>query len=455
MMLRKKKEVKIAFLRRSIGVFTTNVFSMVLAMLAGIIIARRLGPDLRGYYGLIIFSVSILVSFGQLGTPTAIVYFTGRSKYPKEEILTFILVASLSIGSLLAITFLILYPMIPGKWANINREIMLIGIASTPFFFLQNFVSRFLLSMMKVRQSNLVNLIRSSLYLILVLILLLLLKGDLKASVISYSASIITASLIAIFVFTKDIKPALRIRSELVRDAFKYGFKAYMINTLNFLNYRLDIFLIQHFLSTSELSFYQIAVGLSEKLWYIPNALSAILFPTLLMQKEFSTKLTEKVCRHSIFIMFIASIPVIIFARTLIALFYGNPYLPTVSALYSILLGIVLYPIFKFLTVDFAAREKLGIGIGASLAGVIVNLALNILLIPRYGIVGAGIATSVSYSLMSLILITTFTHVNKASLKDIILIKKEDFNDYRGLIKKLQNRPSTPQEAEKLPDNYT
>ncbi len=428
---------------------------MALSMIAGIIIARRLGPDLRGYYGLIIFSVSILVSFGQLGTPTAIAYFTGKDKYPKEEILTFILVVSLTIGSLLAITFFMLYPMIPGKWANIDRGVMLIGIASTPFFFLQNFISRFLLSMMKVRQSNIVNLVRSSLYLILVLTLLLLLKGSLKASVVSYSASIIIASIIAVLVFTRDIRPKLRVSGELAKDAFKYGFKAYMINILNFLNYRLDIFLIQHFLTTSELSFYQIAVGLSEKLWYIPNALSAVLFPTLLMQKEFSTKLTERVCRHSLFIMLITAIPVIVFARTAISLFYGKPYLPTASALYSILLGIVLYPIFKFLTVDFAAREKLGIGIGASLAGVIVNLILNILLIPRYGIIGAGIATSVSYSLMSLILIMTFTHTNKASLKDIILIKKEDFDDYRGLIKKLQARPSTARETEQLPDNYT
>jgi len=57
--------------------------------------------------------------------------------------------------------------------------------------------------------------------------------------------------------------------------------------------------------------------------------------------------------------------------------------------------------------------------------------------------------------LMSLILIMTFTHTNKASLKDIILIKKEDFDDYRGLIKKLQTRPSTAQETEQLLDDYT
>lgn len=424
---------------------------MILAMAAGIIVARRLGPDLRGYFGLAVFSVSLLMSFGQLGIGTAVAYFSGKQKYPRSQILGFLIISSFTVGILLAVSFYFLYPAIPGKWANIDKRIMLIALIATPFFFLQNFTSRFLLSMLKVRQSNIANLIRTILYLIMVVILLWWLKGKLLASIICYTMSIVIASVIAVLVFTRDIKPSFRVDKNLAKDAFNYGIKAYLINVFNFLNFRLDIFLIQHFLSTSELSFYQIAVNISEKLWYIPHALGTVLFPTLLAQKEISTKLTERICRHNLFIMFVLAIPIVIFAKLAIGLFYGKPYLPTATALYSVIAGITVYPIYQFLGVDFAARNKLEIGIIASSIGIVVNLFLNLKLIPIYGIVGAGIATSVSYTLMAAILVLIYARMNRIPYRNLVIIKREDFNDYRGLINKIKGKLTNFTHPDQLP----
>jgi len=415
---------------------------MILAMAAGIIVARRLGPNLRGYFGLAVFSVSLLMSFGQLGIGTAVAYFSGKQKYPRSQILGFLIISSFTVGILLAVSFFFLYPDIPGKWANLDRRIMLIALIATPFFFLQNFTSRFLLSMLKVKQSNIANLIRTILYLIMVIILLWWLKGKLLASIICYTMSIVIASVVSVLVFTRDIKPSFHIEKNLVKDAFSYGIKAYLINIFNFLNFRLDIFLIQRFLSTSELSFYQIAVNISERLWYIPHALSTVLFPTLLAQKEVSSRLTERICRHNLFVMFMLAVPIVFLAKFAIGLFYGKPYLPTAPALYSVITGIIVYPIFQFLSVDFAARNRLGIGIMASSIGIVVNLFLNLKLIPIYGIVGAGIATSISYTLMAAILVIIYSRINKIPYRNLVIMKREDFNDYRGLISKIKGKLS-------------
>ncbi|OQX91400.1 MAG: hypothetical protein B6D58_08300 [candidate division Zixibacteria bacterium 4484_95] len=417
---------------------------MILAMGAGIIVARRLGPEIRGYYGLVVFSVSLLISFGQLGIGTSVAYFTGKGKYPKSQMLAFLIMSSFVIGSLLAVTFYFLYPLIGDKWAHISKPVMLIGLISTPFFFLQNFVSRFLLSMLKVRQSNIANLLRTIIYLILVIILLFWLKGKLPYAVAAYSLSVMLASIVSVLVFTRDIKPTFKLDPNLLKDAFKYGFKAYAINIFNFLNFRLDIFLIQHYLSASELSFYQIAVNISERLWYVPHALGSMLFPTLLAQKEISTKLTERVCRHNLFAMLLLAVPIIIFAKLVIGLFYGKAYLPTASALYSVILGIVVYPTYQFLSVDFAARNRLGIGIFASSVGIVLNLGLNLLMIPRHGIVGAGISTSISYSTMALILVIIYAKINKLKYRDLLIIRKEDLKDYKDLFKKLKGKVSHP-----------
>jgi len=413
---------------------------MLLAMAAGIIIARKLGPELRGYFGLIFFSTNLLFSFGHLGIGTSITYFSGKNKYPRTQILAFLIASSIIIGGILTVAFYLIYPKIPGKWSDINKDIMIMGLLATPFIFLQDFISRFLLSMLKVRQRNITNLMRTSIYLVLIIILLIIIKGKLLAAVLSYTLSTTISSLSALVIFTRDIKPDFRIKKDLIRDIFRYGFKAYLIDVLNFMNFRLDILLIQHFLSISQLSFYQMAVNISERLWYIPQSLSITLFPTLLSQEESKSALTEKVCRHNLLIMLLISIPIALFGKFAINLLYGNAYLPAAPALYALLLGIVIYPIFKFISVDLAAKNKLGISILASLIGVAINLFANLILIPKYGIVGAGIATSISYSAMAIILIVIYARLSGIPFKNLFLIQKEDLKDYKEALQKIRKK---------------
>ena len=413
---------------------------MMLAMAAGIIVARELGPELRGYFGLIYFSTNLLFSFGHLGIGTSITYFSGRNEELRQKIFAFLIISSLLIGTLLALVFFAVYLRLPGKWSYIDEKTMLIGLAVTPFLFLQDFVARFLLSMLKVKQRNILNLTRSSLYLLLIIIFIIILHGRLLSTVLSFTVSMSITSLFASLSIARKIKPDFNIGSDLIRKILKYGFKAYLIDVLNFLNYRIDIILIQHFLPINQLSFYQMAVNISERLWYIPQSVSLTLFPTLLSQKEQNSGLTEKVCKHNLFIMAIMAIPIALFGKFAIGLLYGQAYLPAAPALYAVLIGIVIYPVFKLLSIDLAANNRLGVSIFASAVGVAINVISNIYLIPRYGIVGAGVATSISYSVMTVILVFIYVRLNKISPKNLFILRKEDWTDYRLLLIKLKEK---------------
>jgi len=138
--------------------------------------------------------------------------------------------------------------------------------------------------------------------------------------------------------------------------------------------------------------------------------------------------------------MLLISIPIALFGKFAINLLYGNAYLPAAPALYALLLGIVIYPIFKFISVDLAAKNKLGISILASLIGVAINLFANLILIPKYGIVGAGIATSISYSAMAIILIVIYARLSGIPFKNLFLIQKEDLKDYKEALQKIRKK---------------
>ena len=58
--------------------------------------------------------------------------------------------------------------------------------------------------------------------------------------------------------------------------------------------------------------------------------------------------------------------------------------------------------------------------------GLLVNVIFNILLIPRFGIAGAAMATSISYTLTSSIFLISFIKLTGLTLKELFVFNKEE-----------------------------
>ena len=74
----------------------------------------------------------------------------------------------------------------------------------------------------------------------------------------------------------------------------------------------------------------------------------------------------------------------------------------------------------------------------ASLAALIVNIGLNVLLIPKWGIAGAALATSISYSLDTVIIFIVFSKLAKIKPIDILVVKLEDIKSYLRIARNLR-----------------
>ncbi len=415
---------------------TATIFGLV----TGIVIARVLGPEKRGYFGLVIMACTLLFTLGHFGTGSAIAYFTGKKLYDRKSILKFLLFSSLVLGSTISIIFFFLYRYIGDIWSDIPRSIMLAGLVSVPFFFLYNFLDRFLLSILRVKRSIIMHVFSSFLYLVLILVFVLWMKGGIQNAIACYTASFIITSIVAFIVFTREYRPMGRLDLSMSGPLLSFGIRVYLIVIFNFLNYRLGIILVKHYLTVSDVSYFQIATGIAERFWYFPNAMSSLLFPTLLTMGEKSAGFTAKVCRNNLFFMVILAAASIFVARPVILLLYGAEYEMVAYAFLALLFGIVIFPFYKFMSSFFAAEKKLEIGIFASAVGIAVNVAANILLIPRFGVIGAGIASSISYSALSIILLLFFRSYTKIPFADVLVPKREDFSMYREGIRKILSR---------------
>ena len=223
------------------------MFALLLNMASGIIIARVLGPERRGYFGMVFLACSLLFTLGHMGIGTAIAYFTGKQIYSRDKILKFMLFSALGLGTAAAGIFLLVYRYIGDIWTDVPPSLMILGMISVPFSYLFNFLGRYLLATLKVKQANITNVLYSSMYFVLLVIFLVALKGGLKATVIVYATSFILTSITCFIIFTRDSRPMAKFDLSMAGPIFGFGVRAYLIALFTFLNYKICVILVKHY----------------------------------------------------------------------------------------------------------------------------------------------------------------------------------------------------------------
>ena len=77
-----------SLLKNSVITFTSRILIFILWITISIILARSLGPELRGVYALMIFIYTVMLRLGSLGLETANTYFIGSKQYEIKDIVT-------------------------------------------------------------------------------------------------------------------------------------------------------------------------------------------------------------------------------------------------------------------------------------------------------------------------------------------------------------------------------
>ena len=427
--------------------FSAQLFIFGLGFITSIILARALGPEGRGIYSLIILIPAILVKFGSSGIEAANVYFAGSRRYEIGAIVSNALICALSLGFLLILLFWsISYSEILHNFLNANHmNIFLVWLAvlTVPPSLLLGFLNNILLGKEQIPKYNMVNMSRVVLNLIAIIILLLILRQGLPGAIFSHVFTVLGVTSFVILFVRKITKIKLAYNRSLLKDSFKYGLKVHFGNLAQFLNYRVDIFLIAFYLGPVAVGYYSIAVGMVERLWMLPAATATVMFPRISsLNSVEANHLTPRIARHSFLMVFILSLVLALLAKPLIKILFGSAFLPSVLPLLLLLPGVVALGGAKTLSADLAGRGQPQFGTYASFASLAVNVPLNLYLIPKWGISGAAFASSVGYILATLVVIGTFMKISKNSLRDILLIKKRDSDDYRSLLNKVNGRIS-------------
>ncbi len=423
------------FTKNTAVTFTARVISLILGIGTSIAIARLLGPEAKGIYTMAALLPSLVVTFGNFGIGPATVYYVARKRYPRREILgnnIFLGAVIGAIGMLAGLIMVLFFrqSILPG----VALGYLLLALLMIPIKISFSYVNYILLGAQHIKQFNLISILQTVLFLVCIVLALLAFKAGILGAL---AAGITSSFLVDVVVFFEAKKVTRGISFHLnhsyIKDTLAYGIKAHLGNVLGFLNYRVDMFFVNAFLNPAAVGFYSIGVALVEKLWMVSYAASTVLFPRVAAETEEQRRkdFTPLVARSVLSVTALGAVVIFFLSRWIIGLLYSSAFLPAVRPLQILLPGIVTLSVGRVLANDIAGRGRVMLNNYAGLVTVATNVALNILWIPRYGIAGAALASTVSYTLAFLTQLFLYTRLSGNHWTVVVFPQRGDWALYR------------------------
>ncbi|MCX6800228.1 MAG: flippase, partial [Candidatus Falkowbacteria bacterium] len=169
---------------------------------------------------------------------------------------------------------------------------------------------------------------------------------------------------------------------------------------------KIDQVMIKNMIGNEQNGIYAVAAKLAEFWYFIPGMICTSILPAIINAKKTSKELYEKRLSKLYLLMFCLSLFVALFisffAYYIIYIIFGNQYLEAVTTLRIYVWAGIAVSLGTALSYYLIIENMTKITAIATVIGAVVNVILNFILIPRYGINGAAIASVVSYMIVTL-----------------------------------------------------
>jgi stage V sporulation protein B len=230
----------------------------------------------------------------------------------------------------------------------------------------------------------------------------------------------------------QDAPLRIGIQRDVFRQLLGFGIKGYAANLMMFFNYRLDSLIVNGLVGVASLGIYSIAVSLAEVIWYAASSIGTVMFPHVSgLERREADRVTPIVCRNVWFITLLGVVAMFALSRWIVLIAFGPAMLPAVVPLWLLLPGILTLSGAKVIASYLSGIGRPEYATGIAAGTVILTVILDLLLIPRYGISGAAVASSIVYTVAAGVSVYALRRESGASVLKTILIQPEDLGYYR------------------------
>ena len=414
-----------------VRVLTGNIVAMAAVLILNIILSRSLGPGGYGVFNGLLVVAMISGALVQMGIHRSAVVHLGRKDYPTGAVLGSVATLWMMASIMAIIASIVTYCILQNNAYTV--AMILVVITGIPFAIGVIYLSGCYLGLDRVKQANRIYYTAPLINVVLTLLLVVWLRLEVIGALIATLISSITVFSITTYRLRKEFYFNFSFDRGLLKSLVKLGLVYAFTVILLQLNYKVDILFLQKMVGSEEVGFYTLAVSVSEQLWLLPYAAGLVLMSRTANSSstEAAVRPVGPLLRWGFLISVIGSIAIVYLAPILVPMIFGKDFSGSIEVVKAIIPGIVAFVVFRILESNLAGLGKPWLAVYALLPSLLINVGLNLWLIPQFGILGSAWATNVSYIVATMVYLGIYVRFTKVSIGYLLLPKKSDLDELK------------------------
>lgn len=384
-------------------VFLEKIFRVLISFAIGVMVTRYLGPEKYGVLSFIIAFVTLLTPLSSLGLEDVLIVEIKHNPKNINAILgTAFFMRIVGTVLMLVLSCSVMYYC----WPNDEMYVFFVFLYSISYFFISfDVIDVYFQSQVEAKPVTLakqIGLIIST----LAKLILIFIQAPLKYFFYTFILDAFIVALVLVYFYYKKADKSIfnwRISFDKVIVLIKRCLPL-MLATFAILIYmKIDQVMIKQILGDYKVGIYAVAVNISEIFYIVPVTIISSFFPAIISSRkrsleEYGHRL-QKLYNYTILVSVALIIPVVFVSKFVIGLLFGQNFIEA-SPILNIYVSTTLFVVFAVIsgkTLILEGAERLILN--RTIVGALVNVLLNFILIPRFELYGAAVATIVAYIL--------------------------------------------------------
>ena len=425
------------------GTATATAVILGCGIFTGLIAARSLGPAGRGELAAITTWASVLLFAGTFGLPEAVAYFAAADRASRDRVWTTGQAGALVLGLLVAAIGWWAIPAAFGaddaalagaiRWYLILFAVPCLGFACAGSW------------LQGAGSLHAFNVSRSSLHVInAALMIALALSGS--KSVMYFAAATLVGTtagwfLSAVFAPMSRLWQA-RPSLDLAKRMLHYGVRVQVGNWSSAASLRLDQLLLSLFAMPATLGLYVVAVSYANTLLTIPASAAMVMLPEMVERHaaDGARECLQRWYRRLLWATVVGAVAIGLLGAIVIPVAFGSAFQDAVPLLAVLMPAALILGMNDILSTAFLGIDRPDITSKGELVGLVVTVAALSVLLPRYGVLGAALASLLAYGSIHVYLTRQAVVILGTDLKSLCVPTHDDLAALRRLGAHAQQR---------------
>ncbi len=405
--------------RGSLIILVFNSLAMLAGYFTRTILAKNVPLEEFGLFYAFLTGIMFLDLFINLGSGEAMVRFIPAMKRRRRDILSAVLLFRVCTMSLVLLLVYLFKPWLVSSYfksplaaAGIDIFALIIILGN-----LGALVQYYFQAMKRMFMTGLLYFLQRALFLLGILFFLAV--GMTKSFFLiswAYAFSVAIGALIGIYYFTMKVRLRFRWDLPLLRKLARFALYSTLSGIAGTVLGYIDTIIITKLYPSAMVGIYSSVLATVLLFQVFAGAASAAVLPSISGIMERKGKkgiiigLVDKLNAYLLTVLVPLLLLVFFYAQDIFIILYSKDFLDGILPARILLFGVI--PLSWAMTYNtvLLAKNKPELVFRSTLIGAGLNVVLNLLLIPRYAMVGAAISTSASYAVM---LVLSYGYVRK------------------------------------------